>query len=253
MDPLALLSNLHGDGPATLHRLRRYGCDTLTGLLGASTGDLAPVLGWEDVRTERFLREAEVLARRLGEGVLDSDDETPPAFQLHMEAEAAMPEPRREEPESDRGRTGEHKVRASEEIEDPPVKERNVRDEVLVRWRELDETEPVSSPAVLVPHTPSTPVAPPGTPLTEVAIDGLDAIRRKALLTVGIATLEELAAADDLDLHQQTGLPFTIASRITFLARRLENQAETAAASPPEVAVDSGSRAYRDGPAGPFA
>ena len=73
MDPLALLCNLHGDGPATLHRLRRSGCDTLAGLGGRPAAKLAPVLGWEESRVERFLREADHLSERLGESLLDDD------------------------------------------------------------------------------------------------------------------------------------------------------------------------------------
>ena len=86
MDPLALLSNLHGDGPATLQRLRRHGCDTLACVLGSPAEELAQILGWEPVRTERFLREAEVLMRRLGDGLLDVEEDAP---------EPVAPEPRR--------------------------------------------------------------------------------------------------------------------------------------------------------------
>ena len=68
MDPLALLSNLHGDGPATLHRLRRNGCDSLSALLTADLADLVPILGWAPDRAERFVREADALARRLAAG-----------------------------------------------------------------------------------------------------------------------------------------------------------------------------------------
>jgi hypothetical protein len=174
MDPLALLSNLHGDGPATLQRLRRHGCDTLTLLLASSAGELAPILGWEPTRAERFQREAEVLMRRLGDGILDVEEDA---------SEPIAPEPRRplhdlaaedDDVGSDSDASEEEAEEdVEEEMEDVPLSAQ-VREEVLTRWRTLDATEPLRAPDTLVPHTPSAPLAAPGHPLTSSGIDGLD-------------------------------------------------------------------------------
>ena len=237
MDPLALLSNLHGDGPATLHRLRRHGCDTLSGLLGTGAAELAPLLGWEEARAERFLREADALQRRLGEGILDREEAAPTPGPT-PEPTALASEPEEEEAE----------VEADEEEEEQPLAspqdEAEMRQRVLEHWRSLDATDPVR-PEVLVPHTPSAPLEPPGTPLGQVTLDGLDGGRVARLQAAGITTLEELAEVDDLDLHLASGLSFTLASRLAFLARRAV--AARAGRDSAEPAADS------LGAAGPFA
>jgi hypothetical protein len=247
MDPLALLSNLHGDGPATLQRLRRHGCDTLTLLLASSAGELAPILGWEPTRAERFQREADVLMRRLGDGILDVEEDA---------SEPIAPEPRRplhdlaaDDDAADDGDEGEEEPEedAEEEMEDVPLSEQ-VREEVLARWRTLDATEPMRTPDTLVPHTPSAPLAAPGHPLTGSGIDGLDPVRLRALQSAGITTLEELSTADDFELHRASRLPFTLVSRLTFLARR------TAAKTAPKPVRQPAPRpVVRGDAAGPFA
>jgi hypothetical protein len=135
-----------------------------------------------------------------------------------------------------------------------------VRDKVLERWRELDERPAISAsgheqePAsgsqveeVLVPQAPFEQVAPAppqGTPLAEVEIDGLDSTRYRALLAASVATVEALAEVDCLALHHKSGLPFTVLSRLSFLARR------AAIAEPVVVAAHEGDRLDA---AGPFA
>ena len=309
MDPLALLSNLHGDGPATLQRLRRYGCDTLAGLLSSPAGDLAPILGWEVVRAERFLREADVLLGRIGGGMLDVEEDAPepvapePRRTLHVlsdeddadeseeaSAQIAACEPggRRAtdrpidtacgtvsdtvgdnagdevgEPRNDRAEPEAASSTATQvgddvdaeaddddlgpEVDDEPADlplSARVREEVLTRWRTLDAAEPKTREETLVPHTPDAPLTAPGRPLASSGIDGLDPVRLRALLRAGVTTVEELAAADPFALHQGSGLPFTLTSRLGFLARR-------AAAKAP--AKPARATAGHDDAAGPFA
>ena len=69
MDTLALLCNLHADGPATLQRLRREGCESLDALLALEVPKLCQCLDWSEEFSQRFMREAVLLAERLGETV----------------------------------------------------------------------------------------------------------------------------------------------------------------------------------------
>lgn len=243
MDPLALLSNLHGDGPATLHRLRRHGCETLVHVRAFNAEELAGVLGWEAARAERFLREAQSLAGRLGEGLLDPEEE--------HEVPRPRGEPERAPPASGSPAAAEE----TPELEDEEVPE-ELCAEVLERWRELDAREPGERTAaarapdereadnrdLLVPRPPPAH-EPARRGLVESAIDGLDPARVKALLAAGISSVEELAACDDFDLHRRTGFPFTLASRLVFLARR------AAQVSPGSV----GGKGARLDASGPFA
>jgi len=65
MDALALLCNLHADGPFTLQRLRRSGCHSLDSLLELPAIQLSTHLDGSARTAERFLREAHLLAERL--------------------------------------------------------------------------------------------------------------------------------------------------------------------------------------------
>jgi hypothetical protein len=247
MDPLALLSNLHGDGPATLHRLRRQGCEGLPGLLGLKADELGAVLGWESVRAERFLREARSLAARLGEGLLDPEEDL---LDVRPRPDAAHGSgaPARDEVLADGSAAEaleqeaeeEALEKAEEQAEDEAVPV-ELCAEVIERWRELDAREPVPND-VLVPRAPA-PQEPVRRSLAEAGIDGLDPVRVRALIAAGIGSVEELAACDDFDLHQRTGFSFTVASRLVFLARR------AAQASPAPVR----GKAARLDASGPFA
>lgn len=294
MDPLALLSNLHGDGPATLSRLRRNGYDTLGGLLDVSSEELASVLGWEAVRTERFMREAEVLARRLGESMLEEEEMEAVPRRARLDADESDDADGADEIEEVMELVGlqdleeldkldedlaQRQEKAFDEQEythepDPEVEveveqesspdaeavPEGVRDKVLVRWRELDEetpdsasrdeqepAEPAVEEEVLVPQAPVEQAASGparGTPLGEVKIDGLDTAHYKALVAAGVVTVEALAEADSLALHHQSGLPFTLIDRLSFLARR------AAIKEPVDVPVHDGEGLDA---AGPFA
>ncbi len=300
MDPLALLCNLHGDGPATLHRLRRSGCDTLAGLGGRPPSELAPVLGWEEARAQRFLREADHLSQRLGENLLDDDEPAPEPPEeapvladedldegetaYDFEVELELDEEEEEEEEEERERAGdfvgaweesfaddlseelvdELEEELESELHEEELAGGEVKERVLDRWRELDESnaplevpQSVGSPPdaaagradVLVPHTPDVPLRPPGTPLGEAEIDGLDPARVRALVAAGVTTLEELSEAEDFELHQRSGLPYTLTCRLGFLARRA---LKTRLAAPRTAAAPPADERRLDA-AGPFA
>jgi len=80
MDGLALLCNLHADGPLTLRRLRDAGVRTLRDVDGFPAGTLARWLGGQ--RARRFVDEARQLAARLAETALEAEESAhsiPPA------------------------------------------------------------------------------------------------------------------------------------------------------------------------------
>jgi hypothetical protein len=64
MDSLALLCNLHGDGPETLRRLRRAGVSDLRTLFALGLEGVEPLLGRDRSAASRFLREARLLEQR---------------------------------------------------------------------------------------------------------------------------------------------------------------------------------------------
>ena len=66
MDTLALLCNLHADGPETLQRLRSAGWDTLREIQAVDVLELERVLDADRRRAVRFQREAGILRERLG-------------------------------------------------------------------------------------------------------------------------------------------------------------------------------------------
>jgi hypothetical protein len=63
VDPLALLCNLHAEGPATLRVLHRAGIRTLANVIATADWALAELLGSSPSAGRRFAREAEHLAR----------------------------------------------------------------------------------------------------------------------------------------------------------------------------------------------
>src|SRR5262245_41766891 len=146
MDSLALLCNLHADGPATLQRLRRAGCESLATLLHLEPSDLALQLDWNERLAERFLREAALLAERLEDGlgrgserVLEAeDDEDEVEETLALEDEETLEELcefEADEEDEDEG-FEEDELEVEEEIETgfapPPARV----EAVLGAWRE---------------------------------------------------------------------------------------------------------------------
>ncbi|MFT5286236.1 MAG: hypothetical protein ACI8TQ_002404 [Planctomycetota bacterium] len=87
MDTLALLCNLHGDGPETLQRLRSAGWDTLREIEEVELLALARALGDDNDRDRalRFQREAGFLRERLGE---DVGQESSPSHEDFTEKES---------------------------------------------------------------------------------------------------------------------------------------------------------------------
>ena len=66
MDAMALLCNMHADGPATLRLLRRAGMKSLADVEDRPAEKLADLLGVSPAFARRFAREARMLAERMG-------------------------------------------------------------------------------------------------------------------------------------------------------------------------------------------
>lgn len=188
MDALALLCTLHGDGPATLKRLRRAGCATLEDVDRRDPEELAGLLEVTDSVARRFGREARHLVQRMEGQALDREESGEPG------PIATAPGP------SNLDRN-----------------DRAILSSVLDRWREQDSRELVLPAEPIVaedePEVAARAIAPG-------AVDGLDAELSRALAAEGIGTLEELADADGLLLATAIGQPFSTVRRIQFLGQR---------------------------------
>jgi len=229
MDALALLCNLHGDGPVTLTALRDLGCEDLVGLEALGESLLGDILGRDERGVQRFRREARLLGERL-DGESRTDAPAPIAVIAPQPPPVASPEPEPEPPQvaaADRG---------------PVVSA------VLDLWRQFDHpVEPTSVSNVLA----------------EVTLSGLKPDDVVALARVGVRTLEELAEADLLSLTEGSGLPYTHVAHLAFLARKLcDRKREEAPLVPAPATATVGSEKgakrsleghTEDGPAGPFA
>lgn len=243
MDTLALLCNLHADGPATLQRLRRAGCESLTALRRLDPASLAEELEWSERTAERFLREAALLGQR----VEQTEDEGPapaePEFELkstlveeldgeNEEAEELEGEPEPEEEEEDAGYA-------------PPV-ERVAA--VLGAWRELDSVAPPEDPRDFVLPRPA-PAA--DERLAATRIEGLSRSLVARLAELGVSSLRGLVEAPALHLARTVPLGFTRLKHLQFLAAR---ELERLAASVPAGRPPAGEpfQSFTPPPAEPF-
>lgn len=224
MDTLALLCNLHADGPATLHRLRRAGCESVAALRRLDPVALAARLEWNERTAERFLREAALLAERV-------EDEPPVAPELEPELE---PDGETEELELEStlveeldGETDEAEDEEVEEDEDEPEEEVEAGyapppervEAVLGAWRELDRVAPPGDPADFVLPRPQVENR-TDLDLGAVQLDGLTDEVVARLAALGVRTLRELTGARELELARSIGLGYTRLKRLQFLAAR---------------------------------
>ena len=225
MDALALLCNLHADGPSTLHRLRALGCDSLAVLLAKDERELTRLLEWPEHSTTRFLREGRLLFDRL-EGPEDDEDA---ALSTDASVERA-------------GRARPSGSPTAAKSAHPSVAR------VLDAWRDLDKNEPPDGPLdVLTPHPPRARDAEAAL-LLDAAIEGLDRELAQRLQREGITTVQGLIETDALGLAARLSLGYSRVARLQFLARRLPKAALLAATprgpGDPRTRFDS---------AGPFA
>jgi hypothetical protein len=225
MDTLALLCNLHADGPATLQRLRRAGCESLAALRRFDTAGLAQRLDWSERTAERFLREAALLSQRAGE--TGGHEPAEPEFELEstlveeLDGESGESEGIEDEPE-------EAPDADQEEAGYAPPAERVAA--VLGAWRELDSAAPPDEPGEFVIPRPAPA---PDRRLDAARIEGLPLALVERLGELGIRTLRDLAGAPGLELARSIPLGFTRLRHAQFLAEReLEFLAAAAPAEP---------------------
>jgi hypothetical protein len=239
MDPLALLCNLHADGPATLQRLRRAGCESLAALQRLSPVELGERLEWSVRAAERFLREAALLGARVEN---DGEEEAP--FELESTLLAELDD-QAEEDESEL-------AEADFEAEEPAPPEEALApateriEALLGTWRELDRVAPPSAPEDFVIPRPAAPV---DLSLDGVVLEGLTPSIVRACAANGVRTLRELLAAPELELARQVGLGFTRLRRLRFLAERT---LESRVASEPPAPLPARTETFTPAPHEPF-
>lgn len=242
IDRMALLCTLHADGPKTLRLLREAGCASLEKLPEFGADRLARLLSLSPASARRLLREAKLLRERL-EGTLEREEVMYPPS---VSAAAVKPAP-----------PGAHALESStpEESVSPPagsrratldLRDRALVDQVIDRWRTDERHAEAASELpqeIEEPETFEDEVASPhsseGLQVRDLA--GLDEESCARLRAAGIHSLEELATCPIDELSVATGLSFTRARTLQFLAGRALSGASSRAASfvprrpPPKV------------------
>jgi hypothetical protein len=276
MDTLALLCNLHADGPDTLQRLRTAGWDTLAEIEAVELPELERVLETDARHAHRFQIEAGHLRERLGGGLEESPRPSappkPPASRAATKHPRAEPRPS-PEPGSDesgerppfaaarlRGVTAipavsREQVDSVETGEPPDAAERHAEPELERPARELLIPRPAPERAASRPPHESRPAeleqpVARGPALAPNAVDGLDAPAVARLAEAGVESLADLVAATPLELSGTTGLGLTHLLRLQFLARRALADPGTGQETP---AVRAPAAEAASDVAGPFA
>lgn len=243
MDALALLCNLHADGPDTLGSLREAGCSELSDLAAFDPQELSRLLEIDPAASRRLLAEARGLDARLTGDAGDAGDARPATTAAQAPNQPAL------EPEDDRvdvvyrrppapapkvspdavgeledalgevpdGRDLDFSMREGEPEGSHPVIQA-----VLETWRELDDDQPdrPEPERVIVPKIPEDDTAESRRPLAHVELDGITAEACARLADTGLTTLEQFIGGDPLAISKASGVPYTRIVRAQFLARR---------------------------------
>jgi hypothetical protein len=242
MDALALLCNLHADGPATLQRLRRAGLESLGALRRIDALRLAEALGWAERSAERFLREAALLAERVDEQELEPasvEGGLEATLLEELDGPAAL-----EEGEDEPSSADESEEPAVESAELPASAERI--EAVLGAWRELDRLTPPLDPADFVIPRPPAPL---DQPLAQAGLATLTPALGLRLAELGVATLRELLARDEFELMRALPLAYT---RLHHLRQQAERRLQDLVASAPQVEPRQVFTGFAPPPSEPF-
>ena len=239
MDTLALLCNLHADGPATLQRLRRAGCESLLALRRFEPASLAQHLDWNERTAERFLREAALLIERV-EAEEDNDCENELESSLVEELDGGEAESESEEDSAEEPAGEEDPVGYA-----PPVERMEA---VLGAWRELDRVAPPDSPQEFVIPRPAPA---PDLELGAARLEGLTPHVASRLAELGVSSLRQLVSAEEFSLARHIPMAYTRLCRLRFLAgRALEGL--SSAVGEPAPTFDQGFRPFTPLPNEPF-
>ncbi len=267
MDAMALLCNVHADGPATRKLLRRAGCDSLEALLAIPPEELAGILGSSPSFARRILQEAENLAARVGSSLLERDEEeTMARSQRSQTAPArAAPEPPPTRKLTPTERTAEplrpgllagldrtwcerlarRGVATLEALAQAPGLE--LSRELGFSYPRLLELQCLAQrflstaiqPARLAPDPEPQGAEPAvGESLRPGLLEGLDEPWCRRLAALGVTTLEALVDAPGLEFSRQLGLPYPQLLDLQHLARRfLATTLKPVAARPSRTAT----------------
>lgn len=252
MESLALLCTLHADGPTSLRRLRRAGCDSLDLLERMAPQELAELLDVPPAVARRLGREARGLTSRL-DPVLDDREEAPelgtPAGMSPAPTSGGLDRRDRALLKQVIGRWDKAESSAPREVpplvmdepaEEPEAPEpRAEADPILVETVEL-RPEPPMEVEQATPAVEQPAVCEPAPALRGGEVDGLDACLASALASAGISDLQGLVDADASRLARELKVPFAGLRRVQFLAARSlpkEPEAAVQEPAPPEPAA----------------
>jgi transcriptional regulator with XRE-family HTH domain len=223
MDAMALLCNMHADGPATIKLLRRAGLLSLSDISRAPHERIADLLGVSPAYARRFAREARLLGERMGDGALDPEENAPPEVRadsatlelaFDVAPKLALDAPPRH---ADADASAPIELRSSFA---PPLADRVERAHaesahVGHGWHVgHDERAPSAGPA----RARVVPMS--GTRLAPGIVDGLDAGWCDRLVAQGVLTLETLVDAPLMKLARRLGVPLTALMDLQMLAQR---------------------------------
>lgn len=211
MDALALLCNLHADGPATLQRLRKLGCEDLNAVAGLSDELLGAELRQDPGAAQRFKREALALAQRMHGGpAAGPAPAAAPAEGAGLDQSAA-----------------EAATTAHQEADAQPGGSAafSAKEKILAVWREMDAAAARKTPPVSEPRPISEPLPEPSElGLDGIEMDGLTPELIERLRALGIEGVDALVQADGLKLSRDLPLAFTRVKRLQLLARRVRTE-----------------------------
>jgi hypothetical protein len=237
MDAMALLCNMHADGPATIKLLRRAGLSSLPDVTRARPERLADLLGVSPAYARRFAREARLLGERMGENVLDIEecvdietgDSAPEPASFDRPPSPASP------PRISSGSPSSARSIATSSIDtisgdassiyarsmDTTSMSTERRDAARARsagWLE-DDVAPAES--YETPSWARARVLPAtGSALRAGLIEGLDAVWCDRLVAQGVLTLETLVDSPGMKLAKRLGVPLTELMDLQILAQR---------------------------------
>jgi hypothetical protein len=218
MDEIALLCNLHADGPATLKVLRRAGLRSLSHVSTVDIRKLADTLGVSPSFARRFAREARLLGGRMGVEGLDTEETTPVAAVATGATTHEVEMPFRE-PAVAREPSVTRELELARESD---ARRRIAREVRTLPEVEFPEEEIAPARAIASPERP-TIVPSSGTRLVSYVIAGLDRQACDRLVAQGIRTLEELAVAPGLSLARRLEMPLPRLLDLQYLAQQRLN------------------------------
>jgi hypothetical protein len=257
MDAMALLCNMHADGPATIKLLRRAGLLSLSDVSRAPHERIADLLGVSPAYARRFAREARLLGERMGDGALDPEENATPEVRADSSTlELAFDVPPK--------LAFDAPPRHADADATPPIEPRSSFAPPLADRVERAHTEPAHARHdERAEHAPSAGsgrarVVPlRGTRLAPGVVDGLDATWCDRLVAQGVLTLETLVDAPLMKLARRLGVPLTALMDLQMLAQRhvAERRADRATAgdaaeldAEPEYVIPSPRRGRDDEP-----